>query len=296
MTDIVIGMDTSAGAAAALRWAVGEAEGRGWTVTALMAWGLFDQPHTPPDEGFDPQYTEADALEALDTAVDAAVGAEAGRKIERRVTTDLPARALVAAAEGARLLVVGARGLGGFKRLLLGSVSEQCLHHAPCPVAIVHADGPERTPDHDPTGYDRIVVGVDGSDDGRRALGWALDEARARRCAVEVVHAWRPPFLAGYPLDPLATGTEAFEDAARTVLEEAFEDVDLTGLVRPVERTLRLAKPASALLEAAEHADLVVVGSRGIGGFRDLLVGSVSLQVAHHSPCPVVVVRQDQAS
>jgi nucleotide-binding universal stress UspA family protein len=296
MTDIVIGMDTSAGAAAALRWAVREAEARGWTVTALMAWGLLDQPHAPPDEGFDPQYTEADALEALDTAVDAAVGAEAGRKIERRVTTDLPARALVAAAEGARLLVVGARGLGGFKRLLLGSVSEQCLHHAPCPVAIVHADGPERTPDHDPTGYDRIVVGVDGSDDGRRALGWALDEARARRCAVEVVHAWRPPFLAGYPLDPLATGTEAFEDAARTVLEEAFEDVDLTGLVRPVERTLRLAKPASALLEAAEHADLVVVGSRGIGGFRDLLVGSVSLQVAHHSPCPVVVVRQDQAS
>jgi nucleotide-binding universal stress UspA family protein len=291
MTDIVIGMDTSAGAAAALRWAVGEAEGRGWTVTALLAWGLLDQPHARPDEGFDPRYTEADARDALDAAIDAAVGADAGSKIERRVTTDLPARALVAAAEGARLLVVGARGVGGFKRLLLGSVSEQCLHHAPCPVAVVHADRPDR-PDRT-TDNGRIVVGVDGSDDGQRALGWALDEARARRCTVEVVHAWRPPFLAGYPLDPLATDTEAFEGAARTVLERALEDVDVTGLVRPVDQTLRLARPASALLEAAENTDFVVVGSRGIGGFQGLLVGSVSLQVARHSPCPVVVVRPD---
>jgi nucleotide-binding universal stress UspA family protein len=173
-------------------------------------------------------------------------------------------------------------------------VSEQCLHHAPCPVAIVHTDRPEHT--DRPTDRDRIVVGVDGSDDGRRALDWALDEARARRCAVEVVHAWRPPLLAGYPLDPLATGTEEFEDAARTVMGRALEDVDVTGLVGPVEPTLRIARPASALLEAAEHADLVVVGSRGVGGFRGLLVGSVSLQVARHSPCPVVVVRADQRS
>jgi nucleotide-binding universal stress UspA family protein len=291
MADIVIGMDTSDGAAAALRWAVGEAEARGWTLTALLAWGLLDQHHVPPDHVFDPQYTEADALDALDAAIDAAVGAEAGLKIERRVASDLPARALVAAAEGARLLVVGARGLGGFKRLLLGSVSEQSLHHAPCPVAIVHADSHERTADHV-----RIVVGVDGSDDGQRALRWAVDEARARGGTVEVVHAWQPPFLAGYPLDSLATGIDAFEDTARTVMERALEGVDVAGLGRPVQQTLRPARPASALLDAAEDADLVVVGSRGIGGFRGLLVGSVSLQVARHSPCPVVVVRSGQES
>src|SRR5919109_4643956 len=119
MADIVIGMDTSTGAAAALRWAVHEAEARDWAVTALLAWGLLDQHHAPPDERFDPGYTEADARDSLDAAIDAAVGTEAGEEIERRVVCDLPARALVAAAEGARLLVVGARGLGGFKRLLL---------------------------------------------------------------------------------------------------------------------------------------------------------------------------------
>lgn len=291
MADIVIGMDTSAGAAAALQWAVREAEARAWAVTAVLAWDLLDQPHAPADERFDPRYTEADARDALDAAIDAAVGTEAGLKIERRVVCDLPARALVAAAEGARLLVVGARGLGGFKRLLLGSVSEQCLHHAPCPVAIVHAERPERPADHE-----RIVVGVDGSDDGQRALRWAVDEAGARGCALEVVHAWQPPFLAGYPLDPLATDAEAFEAPARRVMERALDDADVASLARPVERTLRPARPASALLDAAEDADLVVVGSRGIGGFRGLLVGSVSLQVARHSPCPVVVVRSRQES
>jgi nucleotide-binding universal stress UspA family protein len=288
MTDILVGTDTSPGAAAALRWAVREAELRGWTVTALLAWGLLDQHHAGPDEWFDPHYTSADAGKALDAAIEAAVGAQAAHAIERRLACDLPARALLAAADAdaARLLVVGARGLGGFQRLLLGSVSEQCLHHAPCPVAVVHAETPEPTVERD-----RIVVGIDGSDDGQRALAWALDEARARGSVAEVVHAWQPPFLAGYPLDPLVIGTEAFEDAARDVVEGTLDDADLTGLTHPVTRTLACARPAAALLDAARNADLVVVGSRGIGGFRGLLVGSVSLQVARHSPCPVVVVR-----
>jgi nucleotide-binding universal stress UspA family protein len=140
------------------------------------------------------------------------------------------------------------------------------------------------------------VVGVDGSEDGRRALRWAVDEARVRGCTLEAVHAWQPPFLAGYPLDPLAPDTGEVEAAARTVMERALEDagVDAAGLARPAERTLRRARPAPALLEAAEGADLVVVGSRGAGGFRGLLVGSVSLQVARHAPCPVVVARSDQ--
>lgn len=291
MTDILIGMDTSAGAAVALCWAVREAEVRGWKVTALLAWGLLDQHHVGPDECFDPRYTEADALDALDAAIEKAVGSGAGQTIERRVTCDLPARALLATAGGARLLVVGARGLGGFQRLLLGSVSEQCLHHAPCPVAVVHTDGGEPRAVHE-----RIVVGIDGSDSGQRALGWALDEARARGCTVEVVHAWPPPFLAGYPLDSLTVGAEVFEDAASKVMDGALADADLTRLSRPVERTLAGGRPAAALLEAAKDADLVVVGSRGIGGFRGLLVGSVSLQVARHAPCPVVVVRPGQES
>jgi nucleotide-binding universal stress UspA family protein len=295
MTDIVIGMDTSAGAAAALRWAVREAEVRDWTVTALLAWGLPDQHHALPDEWFDPGYTEADALDVLDSAIEKAVGTRPRCKIERRLTCDLPAGALVTAADDARLLVVGARGLGGFQRLLLGSVSEQCLRHAPCAVAVVHADAPERPAGPaGPAGPERIVVGIDGSADGRRALGWALDEARARGAALHLVHAWQAPFLAGYPLDPLVIGTEIFEERARTVMENALDGTDLAGLAQPVQRTLVCNTPAAAILDAAKDADLVVVGSRGIAGFRGLLIGSVSHQVACHSPCPVLVVRSRQ--
>jgi nucleotide-binding universal stress UspA family protein len=284
MPDIVIGVDESPGAAAALSWAVREAGLHGWTAKAVLAWGLLDQHHTSTDQPFDPSYSKADALRALDTAIVQAMGADAARSVQREAVCDLPARALLEASEGADLLVVGARGLGGFKRLLLGSVSEQCLHHASCPVAIVHAhaDLPAR---------ERIVVGVDGSEEAQQALRWALDEARASKATLEVVHAWQPPFLAGYPYLPRPVDTDVFEDAAQHLIDTALEHVDLDGLDKPVERTLVSGGAASAILEAADHADLVVVGSRGAGGFRGLLLGSVSQQVARHAPCPVVVVR-----
>src|SRR5690606_10977254 len=128
-------------------------------------------------------------------AVVAAVGPETARTVERSAVCDLPARALLTAAADARLLVVGARGLGGFQRLLLGSVSDQCLHHAHCPVAVIHA-GQAAT---DRPVHDRVVVGVDDSDHARRALRWAIGEARARGSALRVVHAWMPPAFAAYP-------------------------------------------------------------------------------------------------
>lgn len=108
--------------------------------------------------------------------------------IERTVVNDLPVAALLDASDGADLLVVGARGLGPVRRLLLGSVSQQCLHHATCPVAIVR-DGV----DQNDVRVARIVVGVDGSENARHALQWALEAGRLHKASVNVVHAWTSP-------------------------------------------------------------------------------------------------------
>lgn len=133
----------------------------------------------------------------------------------------------------------------------------------------------------------RIVVGVDGSARARHALQWAADEARSRHATLEVVHAWSIPVLDeaayGQNLDP-----EMLEEAAREVLERELASVDTAGL--ELTRALPAERAAKAILEAAKGADLLVVGSRGRGGFAGLLLGSVSNQVVRHAPCPVVVV------
>ena len=135
---VVVGVDGSEGGERALRWAAGEARLRGAPLRAVWAWSYMDQ----PGGGFDPGYGEDRARAGLDEAL-AGLGDEGGGvEVERLVVCDLPVRALLDAAGGADLLVVGSRGLGGFKGLLLGSVGSQVAHHAPCPVVIV--PGPER--------------------------------------------------------------------------------------------------------------------------------------------------------
>lgn len=135
----------------------------------------------------------------------------------------------------------------------------------------------------------RIVVGIDGSDTARQALQWAVAEAQVRDAALEVVHAWHTPAVAGYPyvagFDP-----EDFEEIAHATVETTLAGVDTTGLTHPIERIVRQGGAASALLSAAKGADLIVVGSRGRGGFAELLLGSVSHQLAQHADCPVVIV------
>lgn len=285
MSQLIVGVDESDGAAGALRWAVREAELHGWTVTAVMAWGFLDQHHAVVGEAFDPDYSEDDARAALDTIVAAAAIDAAAMPVERRTVCDLPARALVDASGGSELLVVGARGLGGFRGLLLGSVSQHCLHHATTPVAIVRA-GPDRVPER----TERIVVAVDGSETAQRALRWALDEGRLRRAAVAVVHASHPPYLGGYPYGAGSIDPAIFELASRRVLDGAIASEDASGLPVPVERISRSGAAAAVILEAAEGADLVVMGSRGLGGFKGVLLGSVTTQVTHHARCPLVVV------
>ena len=132
----------------------------------------------------------------------------------------------------------------------------------------------------------RVVVGVDGSEHSRLALAWAAEEATIRDVGLDVVLAWT---LLSQP------GREQpkpdYGDAdARAVLEQLVADT--LGNARPAELALRPINDlaARALIDASEDAAIVVVGSRGLGGFRELLLGSVSAQVVRHARCPVVVV------
>jgi nucleotide-binding universal stress UspA family protein len=279
---IYVGIDGSKGAAEAARWAVAEGEVRATPVVAIVAWDLLAQRSADDDTRFDAKYDERDALTALDGWLIEALGTEAAATVGRVAVNDLPWRALVTAATKGELLVVGARGNGGFLGLRLGSVSEKCLHYAKCPVVILH----EGAAGAGPSGT--IVVGVDGSDAAARALAWALDEARIRKLTVRALTAWDGGALGWSAYPGAMDDPTVFEQAAKDVLSKAVDSADTSGVT--VQRHLADGGPAGAILDSAKDASLVVVGSRGMGGLKSALMGSVSRQVAHHAPCPVVVV------
>lgn len=281
MTGILVGVDGSESAAEAVRWAARESELHDWPLTALLAWGYLDQHFADVDGGFDPEYSEDDARAALEAYLDRALGS-ARPKVELRTPCTLPASALVEEAARQDLLVVGARGHGALRSLLLGSVSRHCLHHAAGPIALVRP-----SPAGD-TG--RIVVGVDGSETSRLALHWAVEEARVRHARVEAVLTWHPPYVGGYPYTGGAIDAEVLEGTARSTLDEAVTSVDTSGLAQPIDSIVALGDPAAVLVDAAAGADLLVVGSRGLGGFAGVLLGSVGHHVAHHAACTVVVI------
>jgi nucleotide-binding universal stress UspA family protein len=286
MKRIVVGVDNSNGSQRALQWAVDEAWVHGARVRAVNAWcvyvgGGFPYPAPPVDaEDF-----EQVAHEALETAVRALAPRDID--VETAAVYGSAADVLIHAAEDADLVVVGSRGHGGLAALVLGSVSRQVAEHAPCPVAIVPATmSAKRT-----TNARRVVVGVDGSERAAQALRWAVAEAAAHGSVLEVVHAWQIPYLGGGLFPATAEVDHAlFEASGKEILEAAVTSADTVGLAVPVRARLSAGGAAGALLEAAEDADLLVVGTRGRGGFAGLLLGSVSHQVMHHAQCPVVVV------
>jgi nucleotide-binding universal stress UspA family protein len=134
----------------------------------------------------------------------------------------------------------------------------------------------------------RIVVGVDGSDCGTRALRWAVDYAQQTGGRLTAVTAWHhSPVAVGPGLMPPATYDA--EAVARAVLKETLDSLDTRDV--PVEQVVAEGNAAAVLLERSRDADLLVVGNRGHGGFTGMLLGSVSTHCAHHAHCPVVVVR-----
>lgn len=285
---IVVGVDGSAHARQALRFALSEATLRGarvdvvgsWSVPPLAATGVGMVP------AFDLLRAELgdSAREVLAGELADAGDAAAGLEIEQIVAQGDAAGVLVDAAAGADLLVVGSRGRGNVTGTLLGSVSRACLHHAPCPVAIVHDAGP--------TERSRIVVGVDGSPGARAALDWAFAEARLRDVGIFAVCAYDEPWgIASAGLSSAAAVAElrsALAVEAEEVLEAAQESApDNVGVTVEAIRSA----PGPALVSAAADSALLVVGSRGRGGFTSLLLGSVSQYCAVHARGVVVVVR-----
>lgn len=193
---------------------------------------------------------------------------------------------LVDHSRNASMIVLGTRGLGGFTGLLIGSISVALAGHAHCPVVV--ARQPDATTDGD------VVVGVDGTPAGEAAIAFAFEEASTRGRALVAVHTWADSVLeaalAGdtsmVDFNPLQR--RGYELLAERLAgwQEKYPDVK-------VRREVVRDRPATALLRYATTAALVVVGTRGLGGFRGLVLGSTSQHLLHHAPCPVAVVRTD---
>lgn len=137
-----------------------------------------------------------------------------------------------------------------------------------------------------------VVVGVDGSDEARRAVRWAAEEAARRDAALHVVHAWVWPLykvpLGPAPGAPAGAGLQAQADR---VLADAADEASAAAPGVPVETSLRVGDAAALLIAESREAALLVLGHRGLGGFAGLLLGSVGIAAASHAPCPVAVVR-----
>lgn len=139
--------------------------------------------------------------------------------------------------------------------------------------------------------YRKIVVGVDGSPASLKAVAWAANEAKLRDSAIELLHSWSMPYV----VDPMAMMPMAFPveemaaDANKIVAAATALVANIDPNIRVVGRVERGAA-SGHLIKAGTSADLLVVGSRGHGGFTGLLLGSVAQQVANHAPCPVVIV------
>lgn len=293
MTTIVVGIDGSEGSRTALAWACAEARrDPDARVVAVAAWLSSVPASSPWFVGYDlpldlTEMTEAD----LEAAIAAVVGERDDVEIERRVVCGSAAGVLIAEGGAADMLVVGSRGLGGFKGLLLGSVSHQVVTHAPCPTVIV-----PRREEHDarPAALSSIVVGVDGSPNSIAALQWAARRARGSAATVRAVYVWRFPPIAMAPA-PLGVAVPPPELIAEGAAEELAGFLAAAGLPSDVHvvPTIREGSPAQVLLDEARHADLLVVGARGHEGFVGLLLGSVATAIAHHAPCPVAVIPED---
>jgi len=139
---------------------------------------------------------------------------------------------------------------------------------------------------------ERIVVGIDGSPSSKAALAWAVRQAERTGGTIEAVTAWHHPIVLAAPFGPACVlpETDFAEVAAHVLSQVVSETVDQAGPVK-VSSMVREGKPDEVLLEAAQGADLLVVGSRGHAGLTEALLGSVSQHCVHHAQCPVVIVR-----
>ncbi|KKK06049.1 universal stress protein [Micromonospora sp. HK10] len=234
----------------------------------------YGVPLNPYDLGV-PAPTE-ESRQMLDRVAAELAEARPGLRVAVRQVAGGPGATLVEESRRADLVVVGSRGIGGFTGLLLGSVSGQVTQHAHCPVLVVRpAEQP--LPRQGP-----VLVGVDGSASAAFAVQLAAEEAGRRDTDLVLVHVG--------PADRGRAEPGGASGEAGGLLAEAAARVrsDHPAL-RVVERALEADSPEQALIGASGEAALLVVGSRGRGGFAGLLLGSVSQAVVQHARCPVLV-------
>lgn len=285
---VVVGVDGSESALRAVRWGADEALRRRIPLRLVTASGwIVDQDFGHPGLGKQVRDVLLDRARGQLTQAAAVAGrAVSDIDIEQQLIVGHPLAVLGAEARRAQLMVIGDSGLGRMEGLLVGSVAVALAAHASCPVVVVR--GAEREPASLP-----VVVGVDGSPTSEAAIAFAYDAAAARGVSLVAVHAWWDQVF------DLATAPELDWDAIE-ITERELLSKRLAGWAEkypdvPVERLITRDRPAHSLLEQADRAQLVVVGSRGRGEFSGLVLGSVSNVVLHRASCPVAVVRPDAA-
>jgi nucleotide-binding universal stress UspA family protein len=285
---ILVGVDGSAPSLAAVDLGVREARLRHRPLHLVHAfvWPLLGvyvgpSPAGPPDAGL---AAEADRL--LDAALARATAAAPDLAVTGKVVTGAVVPVLLAEARHAELIVLGDRGLGGFTGMLVGSVAVQVAAHAPGPVLVARG-----TPH--PTGP--VVVGVDGSPTSALAVEFGFAEAAARGAELVALRAWfgRLPARTRDHLPLVYDETDVRAEQARELADAVAGARQRYPRVR-VREEVRYGRAARTLVEASAGAQLVVVGTRGRGGFAGLLLGSVSQAVLHHARCPVALVRHRQ--
>jgi nucleotide-binding universal stress UspA family protein len=279
MAEIIVGVDGSEGSRTALRWAARTATAKGVGLRAVGAWQYPARAAIPagsaklrgPDEMDEQTCDDLRALvrEELGAGADQ-VEVEAGRGPAAPVLLGAAARA------EADMLVLGARGLGGFAGLLLGSVSQECVEHSPCPVVVLRGEqGPPDGP---------IVIGLDGSEGAARALDWTIDLAQATGSDIVAVHA------------PGIGANNATVEAAKQSLEEWCAPIRQRGLTHEIRVECDDARTALANAADATDASLLVVGTRGLGAVRGLLLGSVAGYIVRYATRPVAAVPLDRST
>lgn len=288
---VVVGYDGSEHASIAVDWAAAEAASRGLPLSLVAA-------TTIPLEGMrfggsvlSPSAID-DLLERLQVATQARADesrmAHPGLEVEVKVALGSPASVLIEASANAALVVLGSRGMGGFRGLLVGSVGVQVASSAACPVVVIR-----KLPD--PAAH-TIVVGVDGSDLSLAALDFAFDMADRRGWSVRAVHAWEVPTydVIAAPSGPPPFDVEEYEAGEKRVFAESLAGQRERHPGVAVEEVVAKGPSARAILGASDDSALIVLGTRGRGEFLGALLGSVSQGVLHRAKVPVAVVGPEE--